>query len=175
MGTLFWIFLLLFCGAPANAQDKPRPAVPPGLREAEKHQIQSEPPLPPKRNLDLVRLQREADELAKLAQAIPADVEDVNKGTLPKDLNGKLKRIEKLCKQLRSRRCGIVNSDGSEPPRRKGLRNEWSPRWAPDGHAVAFLPEGEVASDKIHRRSDRSGYSRLGNHSPVAALYGQRL
>ena len=80
--------------------------------------------------------------------AIPADVEDVNKGTLPKDLNGKLKRIEKLCKQLRSRRCGIVNSDGSEPPRRKGLRNEWSPRWAPDGHAVAFLPEGEVASDK---------------------------
>ena len=102
MGTLFWIFLLLFCGAAANAQDKPRPAVPPGLREAEKHQIQSEPPLPPKRNLDLVRLHREADELAKLAQAIPADVEDVNKGTLPKDLNGKLKRIEKLCKQLRS-------------------------------------------------------------------------
>jgi hypothetical protein len=47
-------------------------------------------------------LQQEAEELAQLAQSIPAEVEQVNHGVLPKDLNNKLKRIEKLSKHLRS-------------------------------------------------------------------------
>jgi len=44
---------------------------------------------------------QEADELAKLAQSIPADVDKVSKGQLPRDLVARLKQIEKLSKQLR--------------------------------------------------------------------------
>jgi len=47
------------------------------------------------------QLVRDANELAKLAGEIPASVEQANKGLLPKDLNERLKRIEKLSRQLR--------------------------------------------------------------------------
>jgi hypothetical protein len=47
------------------------------------------------------RLQRDAQELARLAQLIPAEIHQVESGVLPKDLDGQLKRIEKLSKQLR--------------------------------------------------------------------------
>ncbi len=52
---------------------------------------------------DLAKLKQDADELATLAQSIPPDVDQTTKGLLPKDLGQKLKRIEKLSKQLRSR------------------------------------------------------------------------
>jgi hypothetical protein len=52
--------------------------------------------------VDLVKLQQEADDLARTAQTIPADVAGVRRGTLPKDIIEKLKRIEKLSKQLRN-------------------------------------------------------------------------
>jgi hypothetical protein len=52
--------------------------------------------------VDLIQLQREADVLAKTAQSIPADVESIRKGILPKDVIQKLKEIEKLSKRLRS-------------------------------------------------------------------------
>jgi len=52
---------------------------------------------------DMARLKQDADELASLAQSIPPDVDQTTKGMLPKDLDKKLKRIEKLSKQLRSR------------------------------------------------------------------------
>ena len=51
---------------------------------------------------DPAQLKRDADELAKLAITVPADVEQAGKGVLPKDLKDKLKRIEKLSKRL----CG---------------------------------------------------------------------
>jgi predicted Rossmann fold nucleotide-binding protein DprA/Smf involved in DNA uptake len=47
------------------------------------------------------RLQQDAQELARLAQLIPPEVHQVQSGVLPKDLDGQLKRIEKLSKQLR--------------------------------------------------------------------------
>ena len=43
-----------------------------------------------------------ADELARIAQTIPADVASVKKGMLPKDVIEKLKQIERLSKRLRS-------------------------------------------------------------------------
>jgi len=46
-------------------------------------------------------LQKEADDLARTAQTIPADVASVRKGMLPKDVIEKLKQIEKLSKHLR--------------------------------------------------------------------------
>ena len=47
------------------------------------------------------QLRRDAQELARLAQLIPAEIHQVETGVLPKDLDGQLKRIEKLSKQLR--------------------------------------------------------------------------
>jgi hypothetical protein len=47
-----------------------------------------------------VDLERQGRELADLASSIPADIQQVNKGLLPKDMADKLKRIEKLAKQL---------------------------------------------------------------------------
>ncbi|MGH9495868.1 MAG: hypothetical protein ACRD3B_12790, partial [Candidatus Sulfotelmatobacter sp.] len=52
----------------------------------------------PQHHVDLVKLQKEADDLARTAQTIPRDVADVRQGTLPKDIIEKLKRIEKLSK-----------------------------------------------------------------------------
>jgi hypothetical protein len=53
--------------------------------------------------VELARLKQDAEELASLAQSIPPDVDQTARGILPKDLTTKLKRIEKLSKQLRSR------------------------------------------------------------------------
>ena len=46
-------------------------------------------------------VKQQADELAKLAQSIPSDVDKLTKGQLPQDLAARLKQIEKLSKQLR--------------------------------------------------------------------------
>jgi type II secretory pathway component GspD/PulD (secretin) len=52
---------------------------------------------------DLAKLRSDADELAMLAQSIPVDVDQTTRGILPKDLDQRLKKIQKLAKQLRSR------------------------------------------------------------------------
>jgi hypothetical protein len=54
------------------------------------------------RHVDLVQLQKDADDLARTAQTIPSDVASVRKGMLPKDIIQKLKQIEKLSKHLRT-------------------------------------------------------------------------
>ncbi len=51
--------------------------------------------------IDPLQLQREARELSDLAKSLPADVDQVNHGLLPKDTIDKLKRIEKLSKHMR--------------------------------------------------------------------------
>ncbi len=53
-------------------------------------------------SVDAVKLRHDADELAALAQSVPPAVDQTTKGMLPKDLSDKLKRIEKLAKELRS-------------------------------------------------------------------------
>ena len=77
---------------------------PPGMREAEQLSNRKEKPpevtVKPK-PADPAQLQRDAKELASLAQLIPPEVEQLKAGRLPKDLDGQLKRIEKLSKQLR--------------------------------------------------------------------------
>ncbi len=79
-------------------------AIPPGLRKADKlpNPADDAPLLAPQpRAVDPARLKREADELAKLAQSIPPQIDRVTSGQLPKELNTQLKRIEKLAKRLR--------------------------------------------------------------------------
>jgi hypothetical protein len=62
-----------------------------------------EPTVYQPQSLDLARLRQDAEELASLAQSVPPAVDQTTKGILPGDLDQKLKRIEKLAKQLRSR------------------------------------------------------------------------
>ncbi len=57
------------------------------------------PPFP--KRIDPAHLQREAGDLARVAGSIPADVQNIRQGMLPKDLVQKLKQIEKLSKELR--------------------------------------------------------------------------
>ena len=76
----------------------------PGPKKPDKLLTPAAPPpqqtlkLPPP---DPAQLQREAKELASLAQLLPSEFHDVASGRLPKDLIGQLKRIEKLSKELR--------------------------------------------------------------------------
>lgn len=58
-------------------------------------------PTTPPRRTDLAQAQREADDLARMAQTIPADVTKIREGMLPKDVIEKLKQIEKMSKKLR--------------------------------------------------------------------------
>lgn len=51
--------------------------------------------------VDPIELQREARELSDLASSLPADMDHIGQGLMPKDTIDKLKRIEKLSKQLR--------------------------------------------------------------------------
>jgi hypothetical protein len=52
--------------------------------------------------LEHARTQKDAGELAGLAQSIPRDINNANKGVLPSDMLDKLKRIEKNSKHLRA-------------------------------------------------------------------------
>jgi hypothetical protein len=52
--------------------------------------------------LNATKLKEEADQLLKLAQSVPADVDKVTRGQIAQDLPARLKQIEKLSKQLRS-------------------------------------------------------------------------
>jgi hypothetical protein len=81
-----------------NAQRRPSYPSPPGSMD---HVSQSSPATVFQPRVDSVQLDRQAKELADLAGSIPADIDHVNHGLLPKDTSEKLKRIEKLAKQLR--------------------------------------------------------------------------
>jgi hypothetical protein len=83
-----------------------RTQIPAGVRQAEQAQAQAERDVPPpqthKKTIDAAKLQQDADELASLASSIPPAIDQANHGVLPKDVPEKLKRIEKLAKQLRT-------------------------------------------------------------------------
>ena len=85
------------------AQDVPAPRMspPPASMDPDKSRPSADSPTLPRR-VDLVQLQRDADDLARTAQTIPVDVANVRRGVLPKDTLQKLKQIEKLSKHLRN-------------------------------------------------------------------------
>jgi hypothetical protein len=92
-----------FLASSLQAQSRP---IPRGIREADQAEAQTDKNIPPPMSRGAAanpeKLKHDADELATLAESIPADVNQTTKGVLPKDLNDKLKRIEKLAKQLRN-------------------------------------------------------------------------
>jgi hypothetical protein len=98
----FLVLAALFsCTLAMGGQGRP---IPPGIREADK--LSNPADVPPqvtakRQPADSAQLQRDAQELARLAQLVPSEVEQVKNGRLPKDLDEQLKRIEKLSKRLR--------------------------------------------------------------------------
>ena len=90
----------------ANAYAQGGRPIPPGVREADKQtNAPVEPPTASQaartKGADPAVLRQEADELAQLSAGVPSDISLLANGKLPKDLQDKLKRIEKLAKHLR--------------------------------------------------------------------------
>ena len=87
------LLLAALCAAQRHNQlpFPPQPTVP--------HQ----PGPPPRAQVNAAELERKAKELADLASTVPSDVDRLNKGLLPKNILDKLKRIEKLSKDLRNK------------------------------------------------------------------------
>lgn len=98
--------LLLSCLTLAQSSSPPPGyAIPPGYREAERQAQELEKETAPRMNQaqrpNFVQMQHDARELATLARSIPPDIDLTAKGLLAKDLASRLKKIEKLAKQLR--------------------------------------------------------------------------
>ena len=98
------VFAFQICGTLAHAQSGL--PVPAGVRQADRAQDRFEkssvPPMNEIPRIDPEKLKSDANELATLAQSLVPEVDQTTRGILPKDLNDKLKKIEKLAKQLRS-------------------------------------------------------------------------
>jgi hypothetical protein len=71
------------------------------MRHAQELEMQNES-APIRRSVNPAALQDQAKQLADLAASMPQAVQNANKGLLEKDLVQRLKRIEKLAKQLRT-------------------------------------------------------------------------
>jgi hypothetical protein len=98
--TFLLIPCLLFVFFPEAPQHRLNITPPPSMENSDSTRADTSPTM--QRQIDLVELQKEADDLARTAQTIPLDMASVRKGTLPKDFIQKLKQIEKLSKHLRS-------------------------------------------------------------------------
>lgn len=98
--TLLSVMLLLLILSSAALQTRSRMSPPPSPMNSDPAAQDLSPSL--QRRIDLLELQKEADDLARTAETIPSDMASVRRGTLPKDFIQKLKQIEKLSKHLRS-------------------------------------------------------------------------
>ena len=98
--TMLSIPLLLCAISTDGLPQRPTyPSPPPPLNTDTKHPAPT--PETVRRRIDPAKLQRDADDLARLAQSIPTDAASIRQGMLPKDMIQKLKQIEKLSKRLR--------------------------------------------------------------------------
>ena len=95
----FLCALLLF---PIATSPQMGHAKPPGITTADTMSNQPlEPPAKPgPRQINVDQVNSETQELRRLADGLPAQMDQVTKGQLPKDLGDSLKRIEKLAKHL---------------------------------------------------------------------------
>jgi hypothetical protein len=97
--VLLLLLVVFLCGA-IQSQDRPRPIDRVYRMMDARANLYFPPPVTRKR-VDPAAVKAEADELANLAQTIPAQIDQVEHGMLPKDLAKNLKRIDKLTKHLR--------------------------------------------------------------------------
>jgi len=110
MKASIFLIALLFSASWALAQGGPHerlpnttPVIHHELDAANAQSAKSDTAVYQPQGAEIARLRQDANELASLAQSIPPAVDQTTKGILPKDLDQKLKRIEKLSKELRSR------------------------------------------------------------------------
>ena len=93
-------FLLPLSSIPQTAT---RP-IPPGVIKADK--VSNRPLDPPlgvrSRHVNVEQMRQESEELRKLADGIPRQIQQATSAQLPENLPANLKRIEKLAKHLRS-------------------------------------------------------------------------
>jgi hypothetical protein len=96
-----WVSILFLLPLPLASGQR---AKPPGIVTADQQSNQPiEPPMQPRsRRIDVEQVKQEAEELKKLADGVPAQIEQLAKNQYPKDLTENLKRIERLAKHLRS-------------------------------------------------------------------------
>jgi hypothetical protein len=80
-------------GAPLPPITGPAPDIPPITNDVPRHAVA---------RVDPSALQREAKELLDLSQSVQPDIQALRRGLMAKDLADRLKRIEKLSKQLRN-------------------------------------------------------------------------
>ena len=100
---LLWLGMLLLFILPVSASLVQR-GKPTGIVTGDQQSKQSiEPPIGTRnRKMNVDQVKQEADELRKLADGVPAQIEQATKNHYPKDLADNLKRIERLAKHLRS-------------------------------------------------------------------------
>jgi hypothetical protein len=100
--AVFSVAIVVFLSLPNTSSSQGRPGAP-GRREAERQMNQRlEPPLEPRaRTVSGDKLKLQASEIAQLSAELPSQLSLVSRGSIPKDLADKLKRIEKLAKHLR--------------------------------------------------------------------------
>ena len=92
--------LLLFTVVEVSGQHRPTyPHPPQAAGTATVKSVQPQPS--PRAHLNPAELQQEVQELSSLAQDLTQEIDAINRGLLPKDTVGKLKRVEKLAKRLR--------------------------------------------------------------------------
>jgi hypothetical protein len=95
------LFVLFLSTHPASAQRRNNWPQPPETADKSSTATATSTSAVPTTHADPAQLEREAREILELAQSLQADIQRVNRGILPKDTIAKLKRIEKLSKQLR--------------------------------------------------------------------------
>lgn len=104
MRVLCSLLILLASTIVIGAWQQEHP-IPPGMREADRIQAaqnQETPVNPVLHHASAPELQQQADELARLSQQIPGNIQQVNRNVLPKDLDANLKKIQDLAKKLRN-------------------------------------------------------------------------
>ena len=100
---LGWLLaaLLVFAGLDARAQHRPTYPHPPEPADPRAAASAPHTDSSAKMRVSPAQLRQEAEELSSLAQTLTQDIDAVNRGVLPKDTVSRLKRVEKLAKQLR--------------------------------------------------------------------------
>jgi hypothetical protein len=95
-----WVLLLF----PTATIPQGGHAKPPGIAAADAaaNSPMEAPAKPGTKQMNVEQVNAEAQELQKLANGLPPQIDQVTKGQMPKDLVENLKRIERLAKHLRS-------------------------------------------------------------------------
>ena len=84
----------------------PQHPIPPGIRQADQSTNSGANVDAPRgqgaKSIDPAKLRADAAELQSLTATVLEQVDQVSKGTMPKDVSDNLKKLEKLAKHLRS-------------------------------------------------------------------------